>query len=152
MEQTEKKSSPNRVGKEYNDFCIISGNPEIGEGTWIGYHTVIDGTGGLKIGKNCSIASGVHIYTHDSTRRAVLGLKRDYEGYSHIDRAPVEIGDNCFIGANSVILKGVKIGNRVVIGALSLVNKDLPDDCIAAGNPVRIIKMKSQLDSSRSNP
>ncbi len=103
-----KKQNPNRIGKEFNDFCIISGKPKIGKGTWIGYHTVIDGTGGLKIGKQCSISSGVHIYTHDSVRWSVMNLRKDFKKYSHIDRAPVKIGNNVFIGANSVIIKGIK--------------------------------------------
>lgn len=133
------RKSPNRVGKEYNDFCIISGNPKIGKDTWIGYFTLIDGSGGLTIGKHCSIASGVHIYTHDSIRWSLLNLKKDRKNYTHIDRAPVKIGNNVFIGANSVILKGVTIGNKVIIGALSLVNKDIPDNSIAVGNPAKIV-------------
>jgi len=133
------KRSINRVGKEYNDFCIISGAPKIGKDTWIGYFTLIDGSGGLEIGKHCSIASGVHIYTHDAIRWAVLNLKKDDKKGSHVDRAPVKIGNNVFIGANSVILKGVKIGNNVIIGASTVVNKDVPSNSIAVGNPARVI-------------
>ena len=55
--------NPNRVGKEFNEFCIISGEPKIGKDTWIGYFCLIDGSGGLEIGEHCSISSGVHIYT-----------------------------------------------------------------------------------------
>lgn len=133
------KESPNRVGREYNDFCIICGRPRIGKGTWIGYFTLIDGSGGLEIGEHCSIASGVHIYTHDAVRWAVLGLEKDPGRRSHVDRAPVKIGDNVFIGANSVVLKGVTIGNNVVVGALTLVNRDIPDNSVAVGNPARIV-------------
>jgi len=122
MEQ--RKQLRNRVGKEYNDFCIIIGEPEIGEDTWVGYFTILDGSGGLKIGKHCSIASGVHIYTHDSIRWATKNLIKDGK---HIDRAPVTIGDNVFIGANSVILKGVKIGDRAIIGANSVITKDIAE-------------------------
>lgn len=49
------------------------------------------------------------------------------------------IGDNVFIGMKSTILKGVHIGNNVIIGANSLVNKDIPDNCVAAGNPCKVI-------------
>lgn len=129
-----------KIGKEYNGFCLIMGKPKIGKETWIGFFTVIDGSGGLEIGKHCSIASGVHIYTHDGVRWARENLKTDYKNYSHVDQAPVKIGDNCFIGANSTILKGVTIGNRVIIGANSVVNKDIPADSLAVGNPVKIIK------------
>jgi acetyltransferase-like isoleucine patch superfamily enzyme len=92
---------------------IILGDPDIGEGTWIGHFTVIDGSGTLKIGKNCSIASGVHIYTH-STHLLVTEHKDKVLG-------PVIIGDNVAIGANSVIMYDVTIGNNVVIPALTLV-------------------------------
>lgn len=84
--------------------------PLIGEGTWIGHFTVIDGSQGLKIGKNCSIASGVHIYTH-STHELVAHGKEKLVGR-------VEIGDNVAIGANAVIHYGCIIGDNVVIKAL----------------------------------
>ncbi len=56
---------PNR----YNPHCWICGEPEIGEGTWIGAFTVIDGLGGLKIGKGCDISSGAKIMSHSSVLR-----------------------------------------------------------------------------------
>ena len=92
--------------------AIILGEPDIGEGTWIGHFTVLDGSHGLKIGKNCSIASGVHIYTHSTHLQTVK--RGDYL------KAPVTIGDNVAIGANSVILHGCIIEDGVVIPALSL--------------------------------
>lgn len=92
--------------------AIILGDPEIGEGTWIGHFCVIDGSQGLVIGRNCSIASGVHIYTH-STHELTTEGKQKLVGR-------VEIGDNVAIGANSVILHGCKIGDGVCIPALTL--------------------------------
>ena len=92
---------------------VIIGDPEIGEGTWIGHFTVLDGSGGLKIGKNCSIASGVHVYTH-STHLLVTESKEKLVG-------SVEIGDNVAIGANSVVMYDVKIGSNVCIPALTVV-------------------------------
>lgn len=53
---------------------------------------------------------------------------------------PIEIGDNVWIGGNVVVLPGVKIGNNSVIGAGSVVNKDIPENTIAVGNPCRSIK------------
>jgi len=92
--------------------CVIIGNPEIGEGSWIGHFTVLDAQAGLKIGKNCSIASGVHIYTHSTHKLTTEGKPKIL--------APVEIGDNVAIGANSVIMYGCKIGDGVCIPALTL--------------------------------
>jgi len=92
--------------------AVILGDPEIGEGTWIGYYTVIDGSGGLKIGENCSIASGVHIYTHSSHRKTT--------GSGPFLKASVEIGDNVAVGANSVIMMGCKILSNTVVPALTL--------------------------------
>jgi acetyltransferase-like isoleucine patch superfamily enzyme len=85
---------------------------DIGEGTWIGHWTVIDGSGGLRIGKNCSIASGVHIYTHSTHKQTTQGKPKIM--------APVKIGDNVAIGANSVIMYGCEIGDNVCIPALTL--------------------------------
>ena len=92
--------------------AVILGDPEIGEGTWIGHFCVLDGSQGLVIGRNCSIASGVHIYTH-STHELTTEGKPKLVG-------PVVIGDNVAIGANSVILHGCEIGDNVVILALTL--------------------------------
>jgi serine acetyltransferase len=86
---------------------------EIGEGTWIGHWTVLDGSGGLSIGKNCSIASGVHIYTH-STHELVTEGKPKLMG-------SVKIGDNVAVGANSVIMYDVTIGDNVCIPALTVI-------------------------------
>ena len=65
--------------------------------------------------------------------------------------SPVVIGNDVFIGARSIILKGVTIGDRAVIGAGSVVTKDIPSDCIAAGNPARIIKSLTYSDENLSN-
>lgn len=132
----------NEVGAEFNQFCIVRGKQFItmGEDVWIGYFTLIDGSGGLDIGSRVSISSGVHIYTHDSTEYRRLNLPKDPINGSHIKRSPVKIGSNVQIGANSVIAPGVTIGDNVVIGALSFVNKDIPSNSIAVGTPCKVIK------------
>lgn len=93
--------------------CVIIGDPNIGENTWIGHFTVLDGSQGLVIGKNCSIASGVHIYTH-STHELTTGKGTKKTG-------AVTIGDNVAIGANSIVMYDVSIGNNVCIPALTLI-------------------------------
>ena len=141
----------NRVGKEYNDYCIIVGNPKVGDGTWVGYFTLLDGSGGLTIGRNCQISSGAQIYTHDTVRCALEGLKKDHVNYTHVDRAPVTVGNNVYIGANAVIVKGVTIGNQCVIGAGAVVTKSLPPRAVAVGVPAKIVGQVEFDDQNRSH-
>ena len=118
----------------YHEQAWIIGEPSIGEGTWIGAFTVIDGSGGLTIGGGCDIASGVQIYTHSSALRCVSGRE-----YPDVDRAPVSIGDRVFIGANAVVNMGVTIGDEAVIGAGAVVTKDVAARTVVAGAPARVI-------------
>jgi len=110
----------------------VYGDVIVGENTWIGPFTILDGTGSLKIGSFCSISAGVQIYTHDSVKWAITGGKVSYE------HAPVRIGDRCYIGPNTVISKGVSIGDESIIGAGSLVLSDIPPKSKAWGCPAKI--------------
>jgi len=118
----------------YNPHAWIVGEPEIGEGTWIGAFCLIDGSGGLRIGKGCDVSAGAHIYTHSSVKRCVSG-----RAYPVVDRQPVTIGDHVFIGANAVINMGVTVGDRAVIGAGAVVTTDVPAGAIVGGVPARVI-------------
>jgi acetyltransferase-like isoleucine patch superfamily enzyme len=109
----------------------VYGDVKVGDNTWIGPFTLLDGSGGLSIGSNCSISAGVQIYTHDTVKWAVSGGKAAYE------RAPVVIGDACHIGAQVVIAKGVTIGAHSVIGSCAFVNRDVPPFTVAFGVPCR---------------
>lgn len=118
----------------YNEHAWIIGDPVVGEGTWIGAFTLIDGSGGLQIGAGCDISSGVHIYTHSSALRCVSGRQ-----YPQVDRRPVLIGDRVFIGANAVINMGVTIGDEAIVGAGAVVTADVPARTVVAGVPARPI-------------
>lgn len=109
----------------------VYGDVRVGKNTWIGPYTLLDGSGGLTIGDYCSISAGVHIYTHDTVMWAISGGKAEYE------RAPVRIGDCCHIGGQTVIAKGVTIGDHCVIGASSFVNRDILPYTVAFGVPCR---------------
>ncbi|RCL88958.1 MAG: acyltransferase [Microbacterium sp.] len=122
----------------YNPHAWIIGEPVIGAGTWIGAFTLIDGSGGLRIGEGCDISSGVHIYTHSTARRCVSGRQFD-----EIERSPVTIGDRVFIGANAVVNMGVTIGDESVVGAGAVVTKDVPARTVVVGVPAQPVSAVS---------
>lgn len=119
-------------GASVYDSVLVLGNVTVGRNTWIGPFVVLDGSGGLSIGSNCSISAGVQIYSHDSVEWAVSGGEA---GYSH---APTRIGDRCYLGPNTVVAKGVSIGDGCVIGAGSIVLSDIPSGSKAFGAPCRV--------------
>lgn len=110
----------------------------------VGDHTgassvVISSRSCVKIGQYCNIGGNVRIFDHDFH---ALDWRVRRKGETDVDivTRPIVVGDDVFIGANSIILKGVVIGNRAVIGAGAVVTRDVPDDCMAAGNPARIFR------------
>ena len=121
------------VGTTIHDSSHVYGNVKVGENTWIGPFTILDGSGGLTIGSNCSISAGVQIYSHDSVSWAVSG------GNSSYDYQEVTIEDNCYIGPNSIIQSGVIIKKGTIVGANSFVNKSFPAESKIAGNPAHLI-------------
>lgn len=116
----------------WNEHAWIIGEPEVGEGTWIGAFTVIDGSGGLHIGQGCDISCGAQIYTHSSAKRCVSG-----RAYPDVDRAAVHIGDRVFIGANAVVQMGVTIGDGAVVAAGAVVTHDVAALTVVGGVPAR---------------
>lgn len=84
----------------------------------------------IEIGDNVTMAPRVHILCHDESTKVHLN-------YTKIGK--VKIGDNVFIGAESVVMPGVTIGDNVIIGANSTVTKDIPANIVAAGSPARAI-------------
>jgi acetyltransferase-like isoleucine patch superfamily enzyme len=119
-------------GSSVYDSCLVLGDVKVGKDTWIGPYTILDGSGGgLVIGDGCAISAGVHIYTHDTVDTVISGAE--------ISRAPVKIGNHVYIGPQTVISKGISIGEYTVIGAHSLVNADIPAGVKAFGNPAKIV-------------
>lgn len=118
----------------YHPLAWITDDPRIGTGTWVGAFTVLDGSGGLRIGAGCDISAGAQIYTHNTVRRCVSGRE-----FSEVERAPTRIGDHVFVGANAVVLMGVRVGDRAVIGAGAVVTADVDPATIVAGVPARAV-------------
>jgi acetyltransferase-like isoleucine patch superfamily enzyme len=110
----------------------ISGNIKIAEGVWISFAVsggcYMQGFNGIEIGDGTIFAPGVKIISanHD---------KNNLNKFAY--SAPIRIGSNCWIGANAVILPGVEIGDNVIIGAGSVVTKNIPSNCTVKGVPAK---------------
>jgi acetyltransferase-like isoleucine patch superfamily enzyme len=120
----------------FNRHVLVVGEPEIGEGTWVGPFTVLDGSGGLKIGRGCDISAGAQIYTHSTVGRCVSERKNNV-----VERRPTQLGDFVYVGANATILMGVHIGHHSVVaaGAVVLEGTDVPPYSSVVGVPGRIL-------------
>lgn len=121
-------------------YCDYGTNIEVGKNFFANYNCTILDVAKVIIGDNCQMAPNVAIYTaghpvHPDTRNTAYEYGIE-----------VTIGDNVWIGGNTVICPGVHIGNNTVIGAGSVVTKDIPDWAIAAGNPCRVIREITEAD------
>jgi len=123
----------------YNSATLI-GDVKIGEHSWIGPFSLLDGGGGLTIGRYCSISTGCQVLTHDTVKRSLSGGKQPSE------YASTQIGDCCFLGSHAVITKGVTVGHHCLIAAGAVVTGDVADFTIAAGVPARAVG-RVELDS-----
>lgn len=126
-----------RINVRDHAFVTHIHNIDIDPTSFIGRCADVNAAGGLKIGKHVGFAPYVIIRTQDhqyDNRDMVLNRT------SYTFGAPIEIGDGAWIGARAIILKGVKVGRYAVVGAGSVVTKDVPDEHIAVGNPARVIK------------
>ncbi|MDE6182038.1 MAG: sugar O-acetyltransferase [Eubacteriales bacterium] len=119
---------------EPNFECDYGFNIYVGENFYANFNCVMLDVAEIRIGKNCMLAPNVSLYTAthplDPTERTT-GLEY---GKS------ITIGDNCWLGGNSIILPGVKLGNNVVVGAGAVVTKSFGDNVVLGGNPAKIIK------------
>ncbi|MDV3351374.1 acyltransferase [Leptothoe sp. LEGE 181152] len=109
----------------------------IGESTYINRNTFIDASISIKIGRQCGIGPGCYITDHDHGMQANLPPLNQ-----PLIVNPTYIFDRAWLGANVTVLKGVTIGKDSVIGAGSVVTKDIPAGAIAVGVPAKVIKFK----------
>lgn len=118
-------------------FCYGS-HITLGKGTYINVNCSFIDDGRITIGNAVMFGPAVTIATVGHP------INPELRGYMYCDH--VTIGDNCWIGANSVICPGVTIGENTVIGAGSVVTKDIPANCVAAGNPCKVIREIDERD------
>lgn len=122
-------------------FCDYGENISIGENTFINTNCMFIDNNKITIGKNGLIAPFVQIYTATHPLKASERIISSETGTRYqTSTQPVTIGDNVWIGGNSIIFPGVTIGNNVTIGAGSVVTKDIPDNVLAFGNPCEVRK------------
>ena len=124
-------------------FCDYGHNIHLGKNFFANYNCTLLDVAKIKIGDNCQMAPNVAIYTaghpiHPVSRNSAYEYGKE-----------VTIGDNVWLGGNTVVCPGVHIGNNVVIGAGSVVTKDIPDWSIAAGNPCRVIRKITEEDKRK---
>ncbi len=115
----------------------------VGENSYI-YRTVRLGRNGkdpIQIGNNC-VLTGCTILGHDASTNHQLGLRRSMI-------RPVKIEDGCFIGQGAIVLMGVTVGPRAIVGAGAVVTKDVPPDSVVAGNPARVLCTVDELTAQR---
>ena len=121
-------------------YCDYGSHIEVGKNFFANYNCTIIDVAKVKIGDNCQMAPNVAIYTAGHPLHPVARNSMYEYGIS------VTIGDNVWIGGNTVIMPGVHIGSNTVIGAGSVVTKDIPDWSVAVGNPCRVIKKITEED------
>ena len=126
-----------KTGEEFlilpNFYCDYGFNIEIGEKFFANHNLVILDANKVNFGNNVRIGPNCGIYTS--------GHPLDKEERRKVEFAkPIKIGNDVWIGGNVAVLPGVTIGDNVVIGAGSVVNKDIPSNSIAVGNPCKVIK------------
>ena len=115
-----------------------SGRIEIGNHTFFNYGSSIAARASVKIGSYCLLGHYTFVMDND---------QHDIVRHTELPQSdPVIIEDHVWIGSKAVILPGVRIGSRAVIGAGSIVTKDIPPRCVAAGNPARVLRHLTELD------
>jgi maltose O-acetyltransferase len=115
-------------------FCDYGRNITLGDKVFFNFNCVVLDVAPVRIGSRVLVGPAVQIYAATHPLRAVerrTGLELG---------APVEIGDDVWIGGGAIVCPGVRIGARSVIGAGSVVTRDIPEDVFAAGNPCRVVR------------
>jgi maltose O-acetyltransferase len=114
-------------------YCDYGTNIELGERVFFNFNCVVLDVCPIRIGDFTLVGPAVQIYTPMHPLDAAQRRRQEFG-------KPVEIGSDVWIGGGAIVLPGVRIGSRAVIGAGSVVTRDVPDDVFAAGNPCRVIR------------
>ena len=126
-------------------FCDYGANIHLGERVFFNFNCVVLDVCEVRIGDFTLFGPAVQIYTPMHPMDADLRRRQEYG-------KPIEIGSDVWVGGGAMILPGVRIGSRSVIGAGSVVTRDVPDDVFAAGNPCRVIRPITAADKPQPSP
>ena len=118
-------------------YCDYGSNIALGSKVFFNFNCIILDPAPVTIGSNVLFGPAVQVYT--ATHPLSASERRTWREFAQ----PVEIGSDVWVGGGAIICPGVRIGSRSVIGAGSVVTRNIPEDVFAAGNPCRIIR---QLD------
>jgi maltose O-acetyltransferase len=118
-------------------YCDYGSNIELGERVFFNFNCIVLDICRVQIGDYTLVGPTVQILTPMHPLKAALRRKQEYG-------KPINIGSDVWVGGGALILPGVTIGSRTVIGAGSVVTRDIPDDVFAAGNPCRVIREITQ--------
>jgi maltose O-acetyltransferase len=126
-------------------YCDYGSNIELGERVFFNFNCIVLDVCRVTIGDYTLFGPAVQILTPVHPLNAELRRKQEYG-------KPIQIGSDVWVGGGALILPGVRIGSRSVIGAGSVVTRDIPDGVFAAGNPCRVIKPLDEKNSARMDP
>lgn len=124
----------NRPYIEPDFYCDYGSNIFLGENFYANHHCVMLDGAEIRIGDRVALGPGVHLYTTTHPLNAVQRAT----GEEFI--APIVIGDDCWLGGGVMVMPGVTIGARSVIGAGSVVTRSIPEGVLAMGNPCRVVR------------
>jgi acetyltransferase-like isoleucine patch superfamily enzyme len=116
------------------------GSLEVGSGTIFGHHCTLAARESLVIGHDCLLAEMVSVRDHDHRYDLDLDIPVRDQGF---DCRPVRIGSNVWLGCKVTVVKGVTIGDNAVVGANSVVTRDIPANAVAVGAPARVIRYRA---------
>ena len=114
-------------------YCDYGSNIELGDRVFFNFNCIVLDVCPVRIGSFSLFGPAVQIYTPMHPFNAELRRREEYG-------KPVEIGSDVWVGGGAIILPGVRIGSRTIIGAGSVVTRDVPEGVFAAGNPCRVIR------------
>lgn len=115
-------------------YCDYGSHIYLGEGFYANHHCLMLDAADIRIGKRVKFGPGVQLYTTTHPMDAVA------RAAGQVLAAPITIGDDCWLGGQTIVMPGVTIGEKTVIGAGSIVTRSIPAGVVAMGNPCRVVR------------